>query len=83
MLQANQSAITDLSKLGKAGTHFVHDFFLPGTQLTFPQSQTKQIAADRRRLRRVERARAERGAPGGDGAEDRRQDHGPAASDSG
>jgi ABC-type antimicrobial peptide transport system permease subunit len=45
VLQANQSAITDLSKLGKAGTHFVHDFFLPGTQLTFPQSQAKQIAA--------------------------------------
>jgi putative ABC transport system permease protein len=44
VLQANQSAITDLSKLGKAGSHFVHDFFLPGTQLTFPQSQTKQIA---------------------------------------
>ena len=44
VIQANQSAITDLSKLGKAGTHFVHDFFLPGTQLTFPQAQTKQIA---------------------------------------
>src|SRR5258706_4891139 len=45
VLQANQSAITDLSKLGKAGTHFVHDFFLPGTQLTFPESQTAQIAS--------------------------------------
>ena len=45
VLQANQAAITDLSKLGKPGTHFVHDFFLPGTQLTFPQSQAKQIAA--------------------------------------
>ena len=45
LLQANQSAITDLSKLGKPGAHFVHDFFLPGTQLTFPQSQVKQIAA--------------------------------------
>lgn len=43
--QANQSAITDLAKLGKPGTKFVHDFFLPGTQLTFPQAQTKQIAA--------------------------------------
>src|SRR6266498_5421925 len=32
LLQANQSALTDLSKLGKAGDHFVHDFFLPGTQ---------------------------------------------------
>jgi hypothetical protein len=45
VLQANQAAITDLSKLGKPGTHFVHDFFLPGTQLTFPASQSKQIAA--------------------------------------
>ena len=45
VVQANQSAITDLSKLGKPGTKFVHDFFLPGTQLTFPQSQTKDISA--------------------------------------
>src|SRR6266511_3870198 len=45
LLQANQSAVTDLSKLGKAGDHFVHDFFLPGTQLTFPQKQTKQISS--------------------------------------
>ena len=44
VVQANQAAITDLSKLGKPGQHFVHDFFLPGTQLTFPQNQTKQIA---------------------------------------
>jgi ABC-type antimicrobial peptide transport system permease subunit len=35
LVRANQSVITDLSKLGKPGTHFVHDFFLPGTQLTF------------------------------------------------
>jgi ABC-type antimicrobial peptide transport system permease subunit len=45
LIQANQSVITDLSKLGKPGTHFVHDFFLPGTQLTFPSSQAQQIAA--------------------------------------
>jgi len=45
LLQANSSVITDLSKLGKPGAKFVHDFFLPGTQLTFPQSQVKQIAA--------------------------------------
>src|SRR5207247_6828090 len=45
LVEANQSAITDLSKLGKAGTHFVHDFFLPGTQLTFAQSQAKGLAA--------------------------------------
>src|SRR5205807_628347 len=35
LIAANQSVITDLSKLGKPGTHFVHDFFLPGSQLTF------------------------------------------------
>ena len=39
LIQSNFSVLTDLSKLGKAGTHFVHDFFLPGTQLTFPTSQ--------------------------------------------
>ncbi len=39
LIQANSSVITDLSKLGKPGAHFVHDFFLPGTQLTFPASQ--------------------------------------------
>ena len=44
VIQANQSAITDLSKLGKPGTKFTHDFFLPGTQLTFPQSSAAQIA---------------------------------------
>jgi ABC-type lipoprotein release transport system permease subunit len=44
LVEANQSVLTDLSKLGKPGEHFVHDFFLPGTQLTFPQSQARQIA---------------------------------------
>ncbi len=44
VIQANQSVITDLSKLGKPGDKFVHDFFLPGTQLTFPQSSATQIA---------------------------------------
>ncbi len=43
VLQANQSVLTDLSKLGKPGTHFVHDFFLPGTQLTFPTSQGTRL----------------------------------------
>src|SRR5262245_56284967 len=42
LVEANSSVITDLSKLGKPGTHFVHDFFLPGTQLTFAQSQGNQ-----------------------------------------
>jgi putative ABC transport system permease protein len=44
LLAANSSVLTDLSKLGKPGQHFVHDFFLPGTQLTFPASQTRRIA---------------------------------------
>ena len=45
VVEANQAVITDLSKLGKAGTQFVHDFFLPGTQLTFTQAQADEIAA--------------------------------------
>ena len=45
LLRSNQSVITDLSKLGKPGTHFVHDFFLPGTQLTFPASQGEQLTS--------------------------------------
>ncbi|HSX22999.1 MAG TPA: ABC transporter permease, partial [Gaiellaceae bacterium] len=43
VIQSNSSVLTDLSKLGKAGTHFVHDFFLPGTQLTFPTSQGASV----------------------------------------
>jgi ABC-type antimicrobial peptide transport system permease subunit len=43
VVEANQAVITDLSKLGKAGTHFVHDFFLPGTQLTFTEAQAEEI----------------------------------------
>ncbi|HUJ55825.1 MAG TPA: ABC transporter permease [Gaiellaceae bacterium] len=43
LLQANSSVLTDLSKLGKPGTHFVHDFFLPGTQLTFPATQATRL----------------------------------------
>jgi putative ABC transport system permease protein len=44
LVAANQSVLTDLSKLGKPGEHFVHDFFLPGTQLTFQQNEAQQIA---------------------------------------
>jgi ABC-type antimicrobial peptide transport system permease subunit len=44
LVQSNLSVVTDLSKLGKPGTHFVHDFFLPGTQLTFKQSAAGQIS---------------------------------------
>ena len=45
LIQSNLSVLTDLSKLGKPGTHFVHDFFLPGTQLTFQQGAAAQIAS--------------------------------------
>ena len=45
LIQSNLSVVTDLSKLGKPGTHFVHDFFLPGTQLTFKQSAAGQISS--------------------------------------
>src|SRR5919201_1559390 len=45
VMQANEAAVTDLSKLGKPGDHFVHDFFLPGTQLTFPQSQASRLVS--------------------------------------
>jgi ABC-type antimicrobial peptide transport system permease subunit len=45
VVDANRSAVTDLSKLGKPGDHFVHDFFLPGTQLTFQQQQARQVSS--------------------------------------
>ncbi len=44
LIRSNLSVLTDLSKLGKPGTHFVHDFFLPGTQLTFQQSAVQQVS---------------------------------------
>ncbi len=40
---AAEAAVTDLSKLGKPGDHFVHDFFLPATQLTFPADEAQTI----------------------------------------
>jgi len=39
----NDNVVTDLSKLGKPGTHFTHDFFLSATQLSFPQDAISQI----------------------------------------
>lgn len=44
LVAENQSVVTDLSKLGNPGDEFVHDFFLPATQLTFPASQAETIA---------------------------------------
>jgi hypothetical protein len=54
LVAENQSVVTDLSKLGKPGDEFVHDFFLPATQLTFPAAQAETIAGPpcgRRRTR--------------------------------
>jgi ABC-type antimicrobial peptide transport system permease subunit len=42
LVQANSTVLTDLSKLGPAGTKFIHDFFVQGTLITFP---TQAVAA--------------------------------------
>ncbi len=43
LLNENSSVITDLSKLGKAGTKFTHDFFLAGTLITFPDQALEVV----------------------------------------
>lgn len=45
LLNENGSVVTDLAKLGKPGTAFTRDFFLPGTLLTFPDAAVKQVAS--------------------------------------
>jgi ABC-type lipoprotein release transport system permease subunit len=45
LLGANSSVLTDLSKLGPAGTHFTHDFFVPGTLITFPDAALQDITS--------------------------------------
>jgi ABC-type antimicrobial peptide transport system permease subunit len=45
LLNANSSVLTDLSKLGPAGTKFTHDFFVPGTLITFPQAAVNTVAS--------------------------------------
>ena len=44
LLQNNSSILTDLSKLGKPGTKFTHDFYLPATLITFPDKAVQDIA---------------------------------------
>ena len=39
----NQNVLTDLSKLGKPGTKFTHDFFISATLLSFPDAALSQI----------------------------------------
>ena len=38
------AAVTDLASLGAPGQHFEHDFFLPETAYTFPQSDLSRAA---------------------------------------
>ena len=40
----NQNVTTDLSKLGKAGTKFTHDFFLSATLLSFPDQAIAEVS---------------------------------------
>ncbi len=40
----NSSILTDLSKLGPAGTQYSNDFFVNGTLITFPQSAVADVA---------------------------------------
>ena len=79
LVRANLSVVTDLSKLGKPGTHFVHDFFLPGTQLTFQQNDAQHIARSPASPQVSEGLTLLAAAPGGRGAEDRRDAEDPAA----
>jgi ABC-type antimicrobial peptide transport system permease subunit len=48
----NSSVLTDLSKLGPAGTQYSNDFFVNGTLVTFPQ----QAVADVSKIKGVEAA---------------------------
>jgi ABC-type antimicrobial peptide transport system permease subunit len=43
LLNNNASVITDLAKLGKPGTKFTHDFFVPGTLITFPSVAVSDV----------------------------------------
>ncbi len=43
LLNENSNVVTDLSKLGKAGTKFTHDFFLSATLLSFPQDAVSEV----------------------------------------
>lgn len=38
-----QSVITDLSKLGNPGDHFIHDFFLPSGDSALPEGMADQV----------------------------------------
>ena len=41
----NQNVVTDLSTLGPPGSVFTHDFFLPGTLVSFPDAAVAQVTS--------------------------------------
>lgn len=45
LIEANRSIVTDLSKLGKPGEQFVHDFFLPGADPTFAEEEAGELTS--------------------------------------
>jgi putative ABC transport system permease protein len=44
LIAENSAVVTDLSKLGKPGTKFTHDFFLPGTLVSFPDAAVTDVS---------------------------------------
>ena len=44
LLNENDSVLTDLSKLGKPGDKFTHDFFVPDTLLSFPDAAISEVS---------------------------------------
>src|SRR5207237_1465767 len=44
LLNENSNVVTDLSKLGKAGSKFTHDFFLSATLLSFPDAAVDTVS---------------------------------------
>jgi ABC-type antimicrobial peptide transport system permease subunit len=44
LAKENSNVVTDLSKLGKPGDKFTHDFFLSATLISFPQDALAEIA---------------------------------------
>ena len=44
LLSTDSSVLTDLAKLGPAGSSFTYDFFVPGTLITFPSAAISDVA---------------------------------------
>jgi ABC-type antimicrobial peptide transport system permease subunit len=44
LLSANSSVLTDLKNLGAPGTKYSHDFFVPGTLVTFPSQAVSVVS---------------------------------------